>query len=227
MPAVRNPFWHALRGPLAPLALGDDLAVRFRPDVNVFGAVPDEPSEVSWKALAELVGPGELVVLAGEDLRAPGDWRTERVIPGVQYVARPGVGRADAEVVELIPEDAEEMVTLASATAPGPYLLHTIEQGGFVGFREEGRLVAMGGFRCRVPGATEISTVCTAPGFRGRGLAQRLVLHLVHQIEREGDVAFLHTGADNSAAITLYRKLGFVLTAQPDFIAVRPPEVGP
>jgi predicted GNAT family acetyltransferase len=222
--AVVNPFWRSLRGPLAPLALGDDQAVRFRPDINVFAAVPDDATEVSWKALAQLVRPGERVVLAGEGLRVPSTWRAEQVIPGVQYAAPEGVGRLAEDAVELGEDDADEMLALASATAPGPYLRRTFEQGGFVGIRQHGRLVAMGGLRCQWAGAAEISTVCTAPDQRGRGLASRLVLHLVHRIQAAGDLAFLHTAADNTAAIALYEKFGLVLTARPDFVSALPVE---
>lgn len=221
--AVVNPFWHALRGPLCGLALGDDLAVRFHPEVNVFAALPDEASDVSWKALAQLVGAEERVVLSGVDVHVPRDWRADRVIPGVQYVARTGIGRTADDVEELGERDADEMLALATGSAPGPYLRRTFEQGGFVGIRQQGRLVAMGGLRCRLAGAAEISTVCTAADRRGAGLASRLVLHLVEAVQGRGDVAFLHTGAGNTPAIALYEKLGFVLTARPDFVTVRPP----
>lgn len=221
--AMGNPFWHALRGTLAPLALGDEHAVRFHPEVNVFAALPDEPSEQSWQALAELLGPDGLAVLAGEGLSVPSRWRLDQTVPGVQLVAPPGMGRSWADVEDLTELDADDMLALAQASPPGPYLRRTVEQGGFVGLHQDGRLVAMAGERSRVPGATEISSVCTSPAYRGLGLAGRLVQHLVDRVERRGEVAFLHTAADNAPALALYEKLGFVVLSRPVFVSVRPP----
>ena len=48
-------------------------------------------------------------------------------------------------------------------TAPGPWFHRTPELGRFVGFEEDGRLVAMAGERMHVPGDTEISAVCGHP----------------------------------------------------------------
>jgi predicted GNAT family acetyltransferase len=74
-----------------------------------------------------------------------------------------------------------------------------------------------------VPGATEISAVCTDPAARGRGLATRLVLAVAAGIRARGELPFLHASADNTTAIRLYEQLGFRLRARPSFVAVRAP----
>lgn len=223
MESWSNPFWPTLRGPLRHLAEGRDLAVRFDPEVNVFAALPDCPGPESWDALAALVGPGGSTVLGRTDLDLPAGWTIGDQTFGVQYLAvnSPGVDDAElAQVVELGPADVPEMSALAAATRPGPFLPRTIEQGGFIGIRDHGRLVSIGGYRCQLDDAVEISTVCTATEARGNGYASRLIRALVQRIEVSGRRAILHTGEDNPAR-GLYESLGFEPVAKPVFSLVR------
>ncbi len=80
-----------------------------------------------------------------------------------------GVPRSPETVVTLGKRDAAEMVALAELTHPGPFAASTVEFGGYLGVRREGRLVAMAGRRLQLPGWTEISAVCTHPDHRGKG----------------------------------------------------------
>jgi predicted GNAT family acetyltransferase len=66
----------------------------------------------------------------------------------------------------------------------------------------------MAGERLKLDGFTEISAVCTAPEFRGRGIARTLVAYLAARTLNDGKVAVLHVKAENAAKI-LYQKLGF------------------
>ncbi|MEO0830218.1 MAG: GNAT family N-acetyltransferase [Pseudomonadota bacterium] len=129
---------------------------------------------------------------------------------GVQMV----FAGADAEVpslgfLDLGSTDAPEMLALAQLTKPGPFEPETYRLGQFIGVRHEGHLVAMAGQRMAFPGWVEISGVCVHPDFRGRGLAQRLVMGMVRQLLDQGTMPFLHTYADNTPAIRLYEQLGF------------------
>ena len=63
----------------------------------------------------------------------------------------------------------------------------------------------------RFDGFTEISAVCTRPGYRGCGYAFSLVRALVRQIITRGETPFLHLYSDNTIAAALYTKLGFAL----------------
>ncbi|HEY3481557.1 MAG TPA: GNAT family N-acetyltransferase, partial [Streptomyces sp.] len=94
---------------------------------------------------------------------------------------------------------------------PGPFGKRTVEMGRYLGIRRGGRLIAMAGERLRPPGWTEISAVCTDPGFQGQGLATRLVLAVSHGIAERGETPFLHATAENVSAIRLYEALGFRL----------------
>lgn len=61
----------------------------------------------------------------------------------------------------------------------------------------------------KLPGFTEVSGVCTRPGFRGRGYAAGLLSAVAARIVARGETPFLHAYADHAATIALYEKLGF------------------
>jgi hypothetical protein len=115
----------------------------------------------------------------------------------------------DLDVVTLSDADAPEMRALAELTQPGPFHARTHQLGGFVGVRENGRLIAMAGERLKAPGFTEISAVCTHPDARGRGLAAALMRRVAAGIVARGKELFLHVYPHNKSAIALYERLGF------------------
>ena len=67
----------------------------------------------------------------------------------------------------------------------------------------------MAGERLHPPGWTEISAVCTDSGYRGEGLATRLVGAIAAGIRARDEVPFLHVAGTNTNAIRLYESLGF------------------
>ena len=122
----------------------------------------------------------------------------------------------DPEALVLGPDDVPEMLDLVERTRPGPFRPATITIGTYLGFRDTaGALIAMAGERMRPPGWTEISAVCTDPAHRGRGLATRLVRAVGAAIRDRGDVPFLHTTRDNTAAIRASTRRWASCTAAP------------
>ncbi len=114
------------------------------------------------------------------------------------------------EVIELTPADVPEMSVLYTATRPGRTLCPRIQKlGPFLGVREEGMLMAMGGLRLHIAGYREITTVATLPDCEGRGYATAIVRALVERIRSRGDRPFLTVRTDNTRAIEIYRRLGF------------------
>jgi predicted GNAT family acetyltransferase len=107
--------------------------------------------------------------------------------------------------------DVPAMVELAKLTEPGPFRNRTHELGTFFGIFEGSRLVSMAGQRMRVPGFVEVSAVCTHPDARGRGYARTLMSAVMELILQDGDTPFLHSFADNHAAIRVYEAIGFRL----------------
>jgi GNAT superfamily N-acetyltransferase len=222
-----NPVWHALTGPQATVAEGDGRAVRFDPEVSVFGAVPDEPTGESWDALGALVGARGHVVVVRDVVPVPPGWTERFRAPGTQMVCdHPAIGVPDGrgtEIERLGPADVPAMMDLVERAQPGPLLPRTIELGTYLGVRDGGALVALTGTRLRLPGFTEISAVCTDAAHRGHGLAKILVGQLVDEVLDRGEVACLHAVSTNTPAIRLYEALGFTTRREMDFALLAPP----
>jgi ribosomal protein S18 acetylase RimI-like enzyme len=221
-----NPVFGALTGIQAPFAVRRGNAVKYRPDVSPFCALPDlaaGPSAADWADAAGLTPPGEVALFIGPFAVPPDSWQVVGGREGVQLVASDLEVAPDAEAVPLGPADVPEMLALTDRTKPGPFLPGTVELGGYLGIRREGRLVAMAGERLRPPGFAEISAVCTDEAWRGHGLAARLTRAVAAGIAARGETPFLHAAADNVNAIRLYKALGFAHRRDVRFIAVTPP----
>lgn len=220
------PGWSSLTGPHAHFALGQGRALRYRPDVSPFAALPPAHDDQSWTDLRAVTEVGETVLLSGapgfvgED---PPGWRVQAVIPGVQLVATAAhQSYPDPEAFAVGAADAAEAADLVARTEPGPFRPHTYQLGTYLGLRRAGRLVALAGERLHPVGYSEISAVCTDPGFRRQGLATRLIRAMADLIRQRGETPFLHTGAANTSAIDLYLALGYTLRRQVDFVALTP-----
>ena len=220
-----NPAWNALIGPQADLAERHGRAVRFRPDICPFAALPSDVDDRGWADLAALGGgAGSTVVTAGPERTPPAGWTAVMSLTGVQFDGTGLDVAPDPDALVLGPDDVPEMLDLVERTRPGPFRRATIAMGTYLGFRDaSGALVAMAGERMRPAGWTEISAVCTDPAHRGRGLATRLVRAVGAVIRERGDVPFLHTTHDNATAIGLYEAMGFVRRRPMHFAAYRVP----
>lgn len=224
--ALLNPVPAALDGRLRAFGTVRGGAARFDPDVSPFAGLPLDPAPGDWADLAALCGPGRevAVVRAGDGPPAPPQgWVLERRFAGVQMDGAAVPGEPDDDAVELGLDDRAAMAELTERTRPGPWLPRTAELGRYLGIRHDGRLVAMAGERLRVPGATEISAVCTDPEFRGRGLARRLVNAVAAGITARAERPVLHASADNEDAIRLYRAMGFTVSTSMRFDLLRTP----
>lgn len=204
-----RPVWSSLITRQADLALGDARAVRFRPEVNLFGAAADASRE-SVAALAGLLPVVGTLGLVEARPHPPVPGTIVQSAHAIDQMVLTQLDRrgADIAIVPLGPEDAPEMLALTALTAPGPFFAETWRQGGYVGVRHQGALVAMAGQRMRPPGFTEVSAVCTHLDHRGKGLARALMEAVIAPILARGEAAFLHTYADNPA-VRLYQALGF------------------
>jgi GNAT superfamily N-acetyltransferase len=212
-----NPIWNSLRTRHDGIAIGDGRARRFPADIGPLSGIADE-SAGSYDKLRELAGSGGIVVLFyREPFAVPQGWTLVRggllsqmvcevATKPETYAFEPG-----AELRKLTADDVPAMVALAELTEPGPFRQRTIELGNFLGIFHAGRLVAMAGQRLRLPQAIEVSAVCTHPDARARGYARLLISRVVEDIRQQGKTAFLHSLADNHAAVRVYESLGFRL----------------
>lgn len=219
-----NPAWHALTGPHAGFAIGNDLVRRYPEDVAPFVAVRTWDDPDVWDALRDLVGPGAPVGLSAVEQAFPASWEDLGGGDGVQLVETDALQpRPDAEAVVLGPDDVAEMLAIVERNQPGPFRPRTHELGRYVGIRREGRLVAMAGERLHPDGWTEISAVSTDAAHRRQGLASRLVLDVAFHIQQRGDRALMHAAASNVNAIAAYERLGFALRRHTRFAFGRTP----
>lgn len=207
-----KPIWSALETRHAHLAVGGPLAWRYRPEVAAFAASRDE-SDASVAALATLPEPGqEIRLLQASVPTTPAGVSVIASVAAVQMVlVRPPAPVPDARIEQFRPEDAAEMLDLATLTKPGPFTLHALDFGDFFGIRVDGRIIAMAGERFKQPGYTEVSGICTHPDFRSRGLGRLMTVFMVHHVLGRGETPYLHSYANNEPALALYRSLGFEL----------------
>lgn len=217
MHALDNCIWQALTTRQSQFAESFEQARRFVREVTSLCAFA-EPSPQGYAALGELVGVrGTAAVFLENAFEARPGWELVAGAPLLEMVCGNGRQVRNDSVAETIapqilrlgPQDAAEMVELATLTKPGPFGLRTHELGTYVGIRCEGKLVAMAGERLKVPGYTEVSAVCTHPDQTGKRYARVLMEKIMRGISERGEIPFLHVRQDNARAVALYERLGF------------------
>src|SRR5436305_9337079 len=166
-----NAVWTALTTKQAQLAHTSALARRFQPEMTLLGALAANTA-MAFDSLAQLIQRDPVTLYFTSPPQIPSGWDVLRDVELHQMVQeadtpsmRSGEGgpkNATPEVVELTPADIPEMSTLYIATRPGRTLCPRIQKlGQFLGIREDGKLVAMGGLRLHLAGYREITTVAT------------------------------------------------------------------
>lgn len=224
-----NPAWSALTGTQRAHGQVVGAVARYHPEVSAFGAFAGVPGPGDWTAMADLVGPGGVVITTGCTSTPPEGWTVEYDGTGVQLTgealvdAGPPAPPDGVSVVPLGPDDAADMLELVANTRPGPFARRTWVLGGYVGIRRGGRLVAMAGERMRPAGWAEISAVATDPDHRRQGLGELLVRVVAAGIVARGEVPMLHAAADNTGALRLYEAMGFTVRRRTRFVAARAP----
>ncbi|WP_067823714.1 GNAT family N-acetyltransferase [Nocardia inohanensis] len=196
---------------------------RYDPEVARFVGHPPVLDEQDWADLGALLGPGGATGLRGAGHVPPAGWTVLDEFDSVQMDGSALQVAADPELEVLSAANVPEILELIARTEPGPYAPRTIEMGTYLGYRVNGRLVAMAGERLHPPGWTEISAVCTDAEFRGRGLASRLIRAVGAGIRERGETPFLHALARNTNAISLYETLGFTLRKRSILTIVQAP----
>jgi predicted GNAT family acetyltransferase len=174
-----------------------------------------------WE-LHSLLAPGEYVWLFGTHYPQLPELRNEGTLECVQMVLTRElpVKPSPIDLQLLSEEDADAMVALTDVAFPGFFRSHTWRMGTYYGAWLDsrdgsGQLIAMAGERLTLDGYTEISGVCTHPDHRGKGLAANLIATVAKDHIEKNIVSFLHVAANNTNAIELYRRLGFVETRRP------------
>jgi len=218
-----NPAYNALCSGDKHLSLGTDAVKYFDETVSPFIGF-EESNTKGFDDLHELLPPGRKILYAIPSPVCPPDgWQLLVEIKGLQFVYE-GNGAFKNEFDNVVPlheEHVDEMVALATLTKPGPFGTGTIKFGHYHGIFEDGKLVAMTGQRLHIENYTEISAVCTHPDHVGKGYAYTLMQHQLQLILRQGKHPILHVRADNDRAISLYERLGFVVSRPMHFYFLR------
>jgi len=205
-----NIFWHALSGPQAKFATGNQAARRYAPGFSSIVAFADQ-FQPDLSALAAFCEPGEHFYTEGWTGAAPVGWQVKFDSMMLKMVWDADMPPADAapDAVPLNAGHALQALELAELTHPGPFGLRTIELGEYFGVFDGARLIAMAGERSYAGTLREISGVCTHPEFQGRGLAKQLMLKLIRREMLRKETPFLHVMHDNAGARQLYERMGF------------------
>ena len=205
-----NIFWHALSGPQAHVAAGNDAARRYAPGFSPIVAFADQ-LRPDLSALVAFCEPGEHFYTEGWTGAAPAGWHIEVETKMLKMIWEAEMPPADVapDAVPLNAKHAPQALGLAELTHPGPFGLRTIELGEYFGVFEGSRLIAMAGERSHAGMLREISGVCTHPDFQRSGLAKRLMLKLIRREILRNETPFLHVMHDNTGARRLYERMGF------------------
>ncbi len=210
-----NPVWHALATRHAGLAITADGAAKYPPAVAPFGAVGSATARAADQ-LTSLVTAAESIYLVGVAPPEPHGWVLKRCKPMLQMICHGRIPEvAGPAVTRMGAANCDDMLALTALVFPGFFRPRTLEMGDYIGIYDGARLVAMAGERMRLDGYQEMSAVCTHPDCTGRGYAQRLLALLCNAAFDRGFTPFLHVYSDNTRAIEVYRKLGFVDRTSP------------
>jgi predicted GNAT family acetyltransferase len=203
------PIWSALTSRQTVFGSTGVLARRFSEDVSPFAATADDSPE-AVAALAALVRVDDDVSLLERAPPAPPPGiKLKLNAAGVQMLLGQLTPGPVVAFDDLGDADAPDMLALATLTRPGPFRARTHTLGRFIGVRENGQLIAMAGERLQADDFVEVSGICTHPDHRGKGLAAALTRIVAERILQDGRTPFLHAYANNTGAISVYRKLGF------------------
>lgn len=206
-----RPIWSALTSRHDRLAIVSGAARAYPGEIAQFTATNPSCADARRDLLCLLRRrQNGLTFMQADAVARPDGTHCARRALGVQMVLEEDVEVAPFPGAErLSADDVGAMQRLVDRAAPGPFFSHTITLGRYWGIRYREHLVAMAGERMKLTGFTEISAVCVHPAFRGQGLARGLVVQVASAILESGARPFLHAYADNEAAISLYRSMGF------------------
>jgi predicted GNAT family acetyltransferase len=211
-----NPIYNALNSAHSIFAKETENAKYYTEDIASFAGLKDN----SAKDFEELyqISPSEsmFIIFSPISIVIPSKWKQVNQINMFQMIHEHTV-KPEANTVEfkdLNNNHVAEMTELVKLTQPGPFLSNTIALGNYTGIFKDKKLVAMAGHRFNPTPYTEISAVCTHPDHLGNGYANVLLCEQIKRILANGETPFLHVRNDNTAAIKLYEKLGFVVRTE-------------
>ncbi|MBB6499152.1 GNAT family N-acetyltransferase [Pedobacter cryoconitis] len=209
--ALDNPIWHSLNSVHQKFALGGKTILRYPSSVLPFMGF-DHADQSPLDKIENQMEVNEKVFVVGKLPSFPPNWTIFSEMVCNQMVCQKPVSfirSEEYEITPLTPECADEMVAFINRIQPGYFKRDTPLLGNYYGIRINGQLIAMAGERLKMPGYSEVSAICTAPEYTGKGLAQYLISYICNEIQKRGESPFLHVVNTNERAIRLYEFMGF------------------
>ena len=207
-----NPIWTALNSGSASFAYGNGTVRFIDRRIGFFAGIPLYDTEHLHQLYEAMDSGMRVIVFPPGNLDLDTNWKVRNDNALLQMIFdKPSINLSlDESIRALAAADVPEMLALTQLAKPGPFLENTIAFGGYFGFFVDGKLVSMAGTRLAAGPYTEVSAVCTHPDFVGRGLAQRVLPHVLNYVQQQGQIPYLQLYPDNLPAYRLYQRLGFV-----------------
>ncbi|HSG98522.1 MAG TPA: GNAT family N-acetyltransferase [candidate division Zixibacteria bacterium] len=186
----------------------------------VIQALTDNQAQAGlWRELADTLPDGAHTHYRATHQEAIHErWRIDPIglMHKMRWTGKPRASAAapdTAAVKTLTPEDNAAIQRLQARAYPGSYFdRRLLEPGLCVGVFDGQRLLSFGA--CHVFSLeyriAALGAIMTDPDFRGRGLAAAITQSLLERMRAAGVNVTLNVHSENSAAIHLYEKLGFV-----------------
>ena len=117
-----------------------------------------------------------------------------------------------SQVVHLTADDLDDMLRLYEEAYPGNWFNpRMLDTGQYFGIRRKSRLVSVAGVHVcsRDYKVASLGNVVTHPDHRGKGLAKAAAARLCQSLTESIDHVGLNVKADNTAALSMYERLGF------------------
>jgi ribosomal protein S18 acetylase RimI-like enzyme len=222
MAPLDNPVWSALTTHHGDFARRTAHAARYPASVAPFVAVDPVDADAAQQ-LATLVDVDETVLFVGPVPPLASTWSVvEPLVHIAQMTCDSRLTVNDGpQMIALTRAHTADVLELTARVYPHYFRPRTVEMGRYFGIYDGAKLAAIAGERMRFDGYTELSAICTDPGYTGRGYAQRLVAMLTNDILDQGIQPFLHVSHQNTRAKSLYAHMGYRMRTDIPLLAVK------
>ena len=203
-----DPVWHSLNETHSHFSINYDNLKCYDPGYCPFGGYKGSGEMAEGiKSYAKLINSFYIV---GEKPTFSKDLVLKKELVCLQMVLDRGTGLVvEEEIIKLNHQFEEALFQLVNLVQPGYFKKNTVQLGDYYGIFKDGKLVAVTGERMKMNDFTEVSAIVTHPEHTGKGYAKQLITYLVNKIAGQHKTAYLHVAETNTAAISLYRNLGF------------------
>ena len=215
-----NPAWHSLNETHRSFAIGNDEIKFYRTSVCPFGGISSNHAGLI-SLLNNYPELNSFFVIGDRPRTSPGLVIEKELVCLQMLCSAPVKIDCTEEIILLNNVCEKELSDLVNLVQPGYFNEGTSSMGDYYGIFKDQQLVAVTGERMKMFGYTEISAVVTHPGFIGKGLAKQLVAFTANKNFDSGIVPYLHVAETNTAAISLYKKLGFITRRKMSFWKMR------